>query len=85
VPYEEDGHKLETDDDVADDVDVRRELHAVEQHRLERQHQPAHQASKSMPLIHITNVNLMVNLAHKKRAQAEVTLRVDLSLRLRSS
>jgi hypothetical protein len=54
VLYKEEGNKLENHDDVPDDV--RQELYAVEQQRLERQQQPAHQASKSMPPIHITNV-----------------------------
>lgn len=54
VLYKEEGNKLESHDDVPDDV--RQELYAVEQQRLERQQQPGHQASKSMPPIHITNV-----------------------------
>ena len=54
VLYKEEGNKLESHDDVPDDV--RQELYAVEQQRLERQQQPGNQASKSMPPIHITNV-----------------------------
>jgi hypothetical protein len=54
VLYKEEGNKLENHDDVPDDM--RQELYAVEKQRLERQQQPAHQASKSMPPIHITNV-----------------------------
>jgi hypothetical protein len=54
VLYKEEGNKLESQDDVPDDV--RQELYAVEQQRLERQQQPAHQASKSMLPIYITNV-----------------------------
>jgi hypothetical protein len=54
VLYKEEGNKLESHDDVPDNV--RQELYAVEQQRLERQQQPNHQASKSMPPIHITNV-----------------------------
>lgn len=54
VLYKEEGNKLESHDDVPDQV--RQELFAVEQQRLERQQQSAKQSSKALPPIHITNV-----------------------------
>lgn len=54
VQYKEDGNKLDSHDNVPEDV--RQELHATEQQRLERQQQAAKGLTKSLPSIQITNV-----------------------------
>lgn len=56
VQYKEDGNKLDSHDDVPEDV--RQELYATEQQRLERQQQATKGLTKSLPSIQITNVLL---------------------------
>ncbi|KAM0714703.1 hypothetical protein Q7P37_009720 [Cladosporium fusiforme] len=54
VQYKEEGNKLESHDDVPDDV--REELYAVEQQRFENQQKSKTAATGSVPSIQITNV-----------------------------
>lgn len=54
VRYKEEGNKLESHNDVPDDV--RQELYAVEQQRFEHQQKSRHTSASGMPPIQITNV-----------------------------
>lgn len=54
VQYKEQGNKLETHDDVPDEV--RQELYAVEQQRLEREQKSSQASVSKLPSIQITNV-----------------------------
>lgn len=54
VQYKEQGNKLKTHEDVPNDV--REELFAVEQQRLEREHKTSAASASKVPSIQITNV-----------------------------
>lgn len=54
VQYKQDGLRLDSHDDVPEDV--RQELYALEQQRLERRSRSAKAQAGRVPPIHITNV-----------------------------